>query len=162
MAVDIDIELLGTFADEANELAQKASRLVVKLEQTAPEHAKPLADQLARTAHNLKGAAAALGLDELAQLAHLIEAVLEPARTRAVPLAPEVADVVLLGLDSLAAEAQAIARRRSEGDRAALSHAWESLEALARASGQALPFSAHRAVPSPAGAPARAAPPDPE
>lgn len=162
MAVDVDIELLGTFADEANELAQKASRLVVKLEQTAPEHMKPLVDQLARTAHNLKGAAAALGLDELSQLAHMIEAVLEPARTRAVPLAPEVADVVLLGLDSLAAEAQAIARGRSEGERAALSHAWESLEALARASGQALPFSAHPAVASPAVAPAGAASPDAE
>src|SRR5262249_40860120 len=152
MAADVEIELLGTFADEAEELAQKAPHLVGKLAQAAPEQAKPVVEELARTAHNLKGAAAALGLDELSQLAHLIEAVLEPARTRAAPLAPTVADVVLLGLDALAAEARAIVRGRSEGERAALSHAWESLEALAHALGQVVPSSPFQRAAAP-GAP---------
>src|SRR5262249_22926607 len=131
---DVETEILATFADESSEMAQEATRLVVRLEQASPAQAKPLVEQLARTAHNLKGAAASIGLDELSHLPHLIEAVLEPARRQVSPLTRQVADVVLLGLDALAAHAQAIARGRSEGERAKLTHAWESLEALSKSS----------------------------
>ncbi len=141
MAADVPTDLLATFADESDDLVQEASRLVVKLERATPEQAKPLIEQLARTAHNLKGAAGSLGLDELSRLAHLVEAVLEPTRSQASPLRREVADAVLLGLDALTAHARAIARGSSEGERKALTHAWESLEALARASGQDPPLS---------------------
>jgi chemotaxis protein histidine kinase CheA len=140
---DPNLEILTTFADESSEMAEEASRLVVKLEQAAPPQARPLVEQLARTAHNLKGAAASIGLDELSHLAHLIEAVLEPARQEGSPLTPKVADIVLLGLDALAAHARALAQGRAEGERAALRHAWESLEALAKASGQGVSLS-HR------------------
>ncbi len=157
---DIDLEILTTFADESSEMAQQASQLVVKLEQATPQQAKPLVEQLARTAHNLKGAAASIGLDELSHLAHLIEAVLEPARQQALPLGRKAADVVLLGLDTLAAHAQALAHGRPDGERAALTHAWESLEALSKASGQTVTMSPHPAPAKPA-SPAPVAPAEP-
>jgi chemotaxis protein histidine kinase CheA len=156
---DAHLEILTTFADESSEMAEEASRLVVKLEQAAPPQARPLVEQLARTAHNLKGAAASIGLDELSHLAHLIEAVLEPARQEGSPLTRKVADIVLLGLDALAAHARALAKGRAEGERAALRHAWESLEALAKASGQGVSLS-HRPAAAEARSTSNGAPPE--
>jgi len=137
MAGEASRELLATFADESSELAQEASRLVVKLERATPQQARPLLENLARTAHNLKGAAAAIGLDELARLAHLVETVLQPALTNAAPLQPERVDGILLGLDAIAAQAAAMAGRTSDSPSKPLSRAFQVLESLAGAEGSA-------------------------
>src|SRR5712664_4924181 len=134
MAEEVSIELLATFADESNEMAQEASKLVLQLERASPAQAKPLLEHLARTAHNLKGAAAAIGLDELSTLAHLVETVLEPTLKDAAPLRREVADGILSGLDAIASHARSIASSSGDRDSKTLTLAFQCLEALATAS----------------------------
>ena len=133
MAEEVSLELLATFADESNEMAQEAARLVLQLERAAPAQAKPLLEHLARTAHNLKGAAAAIGLDELSTLAHLVETVLEPTLKGAAPLRREVADGILSGLDAIASHARSIASSSGDPDSKTLALAFQCLEALATA-----------------------------
>src|SRR6202158_1127059 len=133
MAEEVSLELLATFADESNEMAQEASRLVLQLERASPTQANPLLESLARTAHNLKGAAAAIGLDELSTLAHLVETVLEPTLRDAAPLRREVADGILSGLDAIASHARSIASSSQDPDSKTLALAFQCLEALATA-----------------------------
>jgi chemotaxis protein histidine kinase CheA len=133
MAEEVPIELLATFADESNEMAQEASRLVLQLERASPDQAKPLLEHLARTAHNLKGAAAAIGLDELSTLAHLVETVLEPTLKDGAPLRRHVADGILSGLDAIASHARSIASSSGDRESKTLTLAFQCLEALATA-----------------------------
>src|SRR5260370_29364600 len=133
MAEEVPLELLAPLAEESSEMGQEASRRVLQLERGPRTQAKPLLESLARTAHILKGAAAAIGLDELSTLAHLVETVLEPTLKNAAPLRREVADGILSGLDAIASHARSIASSSQDPDSKTLSLAFQVLEALATA-----------------------------
>ena len=78
---DLIRELLQTFQAEAAEHLQTLNLSLLALE-VRPEEARrhELVQEAFRAAHSLKGAARAVGLDQIEQLAHAMENVLEKAR----------------------------------------------------------------------------------
>ena len=90
-------QLLAGFVEEAQEICDRATRHLLEFEKTAPEGNH--FDDLARGLHTLKGSAATLGLEELADLAHRMEDVLLPLRGTQAPLSTALADALLKTLD---------------------------------------------------------------
>jgi two-component system chemotaxis sensor kinase CheA len=70
---DLFASLVKDFVDEAEPLAQKASALVLKLEQASGEATAPLVRALRGELHTLKGNSAMMGLSPLEQVAHRLE-----------------------------------------------------------------------------------------
>ncbi len=90
-------QLLAGFVDEAQEIYDRVTRSLMELEKTPAQG--PSFDELARGLHTLKGSAATLGLDELADFAHRMEDVVLPLRGSAKPVPASIADAVLKSLD---------------------------------------------------------------
>lgn len=93
------------YAAEAREHLGLLSRSVLALEApTAPEEAL---GEAFRAAHTLKGVAAAMGHDRVAELAHAIEDRLDDLRSGRVRVAPELVDILLEAVDTLAEAVEA-------------------------------------------------------
>src|SRR5256886_342373 len=90
-------QLLAGFVDESQEIYERVTRTLMELEKSPAQG--PGFDDLARGLHTLKGSAATLGLEELADFAHRMEDVILPLRGSAKPLPAAVADAVLKSLD---------------------------------------------------------------
>ena len=71
-------QLLTGFVDESQEIYERITRNLIELE-NAPAQGTRF-DDLARGLHTLKGSAATLGLDELADLAHRMEDAILPQK----------------------------------------------------------------------------------
>src|SRR5207253_10079574 len=93
------------FVDESQEIYKRITRNLIELE-NAPAQGTRF-DDLARGLHTLKGSAATLGLDELADLAHRMEDAVLPLRGSAQPLPPPLADALLKALDAWMARLRA-------------------------------------------------------
>ena len=91
-------QLLVGFVDEADEIYQRLTHDLIELEKGTAARAQVF-DGLARGLHTLKGSAATLGLDTLADLAHRMEDVVLPLRGSEAPLPPAMADAILRTLD---------------------------------------------------------------
>jgi len=102
-------QLLTGFVDESQEIYERITRNLIELE-NAPAQGTRF-DDLARGLHTLKGSAATLGLDELADLAHRMEDAILPLRGSAQPLPPPLADAVLKSLDTWMARLRATAAK---------------------------------------------------
>src|SRR2546427_5308319 len=102
-------QLLAGFVDESQEIYERVTRSLVELEKSQAQG--PSFDELARGLHTLKGSAATLGLEELADFAHRIEDVILPLRGSAKPLPAAIADAVLKSLDVWMARLRAIAAK---------------------------------------------------
>jgi len=94
-------ELFDLFRAEGREHIARITELWLAVEQGTAD-AEGLED-LFRAAHSLKGAASTLGVDNLADVAHALEDVFGAVKRRDVPCDAEAADVVLRGLDVIAA-----------------------------------------------------------
>jgi len=90
-------QLLAGFVDESQEIYERVTRSLMELEKSPSQG--PSFDELARGLHTLKGSAATLGLDELADLAHHMEDVVLPLRGSQKPMPALIADAVLRSLD---------------------------------------------------------------
>ena len=90
-------QLLAGFIDESQEIYERVTRNLIELEKEPAQGTR--FDDLARGLHTLKGSAATLGLDDLAQFAHRMEDVILPLRGSAQPLPAPLADAVLKSLD---------------------------------------------------------------
>ncbi len=101
--------LLEGFVDEAQEIYERVARSMMELEK-APAQG-PSFDELARGLHTLKGSAATLGLEELADFAHRMEDVVLPLRGSSKPLPARLSDAVLKSLDVWMAHLRAIAAK---------------------------------------------------
>jgi chemotaxis protein histidine kinase CheA len=101
--------LLAGFVDEAQEIYERVARSMMELEK-APAQG-PSFDELARGLHTLKGSAATLGLEELADFAHRMEDVVLPLRGSSKPLPARLSDAVLKSLDVWMAHLRAIAAK---------------------------------------------------
>jgi len=101
--------LLAGFVDEAQEIYERVARSMMELEK-APAQG-PSFDELARGLHTLKGSAATLGLEELADFAHRMEDVVLPLRGASKPLPARLSDAVLKSLDVWMAHLRAIAAK---------------------------------------------------
>jgi len=90
-------QLLPGFIDESQEIYERVTRNLIELEKEPAQGTR--FDDLARGLHTLKGSAATLGLEELADFAHRMEDVILPLRGSAEPLPAPLADAVLRSLD---------------------------------------------------------------
>jgi len=102
-------QLLAGFVDEAQEIYERVARSMMELEKAPAQGAS--FDELARGLHTLKGSAATLGLEELADFAHRMEDVVLPLRGSSKPLPARLSDAVLKSLDVWMARLRAVAAK---------------------------------------------------
>jgi two-component system chemotaxis sensor kinase CheA len=87
------------FISETREHLRSFSELIVALEKDAENQEN--IDALFRTAHSIKGMAAAMGFGEISNLAHKIEDLMDKVRKRVFAFVPAIADLLLEGSDFL-------------------------------------------------------------
>jgi two-component system chemotaxis sensor kinase CheA len=114
------------FAQEAEVRLAELGRLLLELEHDVDDDA--LVRSVYRELHTLKGSAAVAGLDEVSQVAHRLEELVEEVRAGRRPATADVIDELLRGTDELSA---AISRTRLDdtGHEAALAHQPQAPEA---------------------------------
>jgi len=94
------------FVSESKGHIQVFNELIVRLEDNASD--TPAIDELFRHAHSLKGMAATMQYQAVADLAHRMEDLLSRVRSGELGFAPGVADILLEGSDALSAMVSAI------------------------------------------------------
>jgi two-component system chemotaxis sensor kinase CheA len=92
-------ELIRLFFEESEEGLETMEEALVILE-TSPQDHGVLAT-LFRVAHTLKGNAGSLGFDDLAQVTHHLEDVLDRLRSGSLEVSRDVVDVLLASVDVL-------------------------------------------------------------
>ena len=170
MTLDIT-QFYQTFFDEADELLAEMERLLLGLDVANPE----LEDLNAifRSAHSIKGGAATFGFAALTDTTHILESLLDRARTGELTLRTDMVDLFLDTKDVLHELVQAL-RASTDPDPDLVSSMCARLQALAdeetaKAAGAAAPVAAAPAAApppppkpaAPAPAPVAAAPADP-
>ncbi|WP_062047965.1 chemotaxis protein CheA [Bacillus sp. JCM 19034] len=103
----VNSEYLDVFLDESQEHLQAINDNLLKLEQTPDDLS--IVGEVFRSAHTLKGMAATMGFEDLAQLTHIMENVLDGIRQSKLEATSDVLDVVFLAVDDLEAMVQDIA-----------------------------------------------------
>jgi len=103
-------ELLKDFFAEAELQVQTLEENVLALENDPTN--REAVDEIFRAAHTLKGAAATVQMQELAQFTHLLEDVLDEIRNGSVKVTSEVVDTILESIDII----KDIMRVRGEGE----------------------------------------------
>lgn len=101
MGLDIEVtaEDLKVFLQEADEQLQLLDEHIVRLEKEADDAG--LLQEIFRAAHTLKGSSGMIGFDEMAELTHAMEDVLDRLRKGTLTVTPQVVDALLQGLDGL-------------------------------------------------------------
>lgn len=108
-------DLLPGFAVEAEEIAQRLQGELVDLERDlTSEQRRPVYESLARGLHTLKGTAATLGLEPLAELAHQMENLIAPFREGLRRVPTDLADALLRGIDNFVMHAKAYAMGQTD------------------------------------------------
>lgn len=93
-------ELLQTFHAEAAEHLGNLNQTLLKLERQPAERTRvTLLQDAFRTAHSLKGAARAVGMEDIERIAHVMEDVLKRARDHKLQLDPGACDILYNALD---------------------------------------------------------------
>ncbi|HEY8212226.1 MAG TPA: response regulator [Myxococcaceae bacterium] len=116
MSDPVILEIIKGFVIEAQDLTQRITRAVLRLERPGPGAATAAAyDDLCRALHTLKGAAGTLGFTDLSDAAHRIEDAMAVRRERLEPLPAALADAIFQSLDVLNLRAEAYAQERTDG-----------------------------------------------
>ncbi|MFC0296247.1 chemotaxis protein CheA [Geobacillus jurassicus] len=100
-------QYLDLFIDESKEHLQAINERLLELEKT-PEDMS-LVNDIFRSAHTLKGMSATMGFEDLANLTHQMENVLDGIRNRRLSVTPELLDVIFEAVDHLEAMISSIA-----------------------------------------------------
>ncbi len=102
-SLDIDLddmqEILGDFLIEADELIESLDTNFVKLESTPDD--LDLLNEIFRAAHTVKGTSSFLGLEQVTELTHKMEDILNKLRKSELAVTPEIMDILLEALDIL-------------------------------------------------------------
>jgi two-component system chemotaxis sensor kinase CheA len=169
MTLDIT-QFYQTFFDEADELLAEMERLLLGLDVANPESED--LNAIFRAAHSIKGGAATFGFTALTDTTHILESLLDRARTGELTLRIDMVDLFLETKDVLHELLQAL-RASTDPDPELVASMCGRLQALAdaetaRASGAAAPAAvaapvaaATKPAPAPVPAPAPAAVLDP-
>ena len=99
LAPDVTPEDIEVFLQEADEQLQLLDEDIVRLEQE--ENAGDLLQEIFRAAHTLKGSSGMLGYQEMAELAHHLEHLLDLFRTGALAVTTQAVDALLHSLDAM-------------------------------------------------------------
>src|SRR5699024_11133361 len=92
-------EYLDVFIDESSEHLDVLSRDLLKLEKNPTEMS--LLEEIFRAAHTLKGMSATMGFQDLANLTHRMENVLDSIRNNELSVNADMMDVLFAALDAL-------------------------------------------------------------
>ena len=106
MALDeaLSKQVMASFREElAERLASINTGLLVLEEGVGPERREETLEELFRHVHSLKGAARAVNLKPIEELAHGLEDVFSAARQESISLAPTLFDLLYRGLDLMGA-----------------------------------------------------------
>lgn len=106
------------FVTESAELLQALNEALIDLEKE-PDDLAPI-EEIFRVAHSLKGMAATMGYDRMAQLTHQMENILDLVRQRQHPVTEGLVALIFECLDTLQEILDAIASGRAEADVAEL------------------------------------------
>jgi len=161
MTLDIT-QFYQTFFDEADELLAEMERLLLGLDVANPESED--LNAIFRSAHSIKGGAATFGFTALTDTTHILESLLDRARTGELTLRTDMVDLFLDTKDVLHELVQAL-RASTDPDPDLVASMCARLQALAdeetaKAAKAAAPAVAAPA-PAPAPAPKPVAPPPP-
>ncbi len=106
--MDMDVsQYKELFVSEATEHLEALNQSLLELEKD-PENLD-LLTEIFRSAHTLKGMSATLGFDQLTELSHEMENVLDGMRAGELMVSPAVLDLLFGALDALGALVRAIA-----------------------------------------------------
>ncbi|WP_102692645.1 chemotaxis protein CheA [Rummeliibacillus pycnus] len=94
-------QYLEVFIDESKEHLQSCNENLLALEQSP--HDLAIVNEIFRNAHTLKGMSATMGFEDLADLTHKMENVLDAIRNEKITVTPEILDVVFESVDHLEA-----------------------------------------------------------
>ncbi len=97
--MDSDIEIIAEFITESTENLDDLDSKILSLEETPDD--KELLNHVFRAIHTVKGGSGFLSLEEITSLSHKLENILDDLRNDALPVTPEILDVVLEGIDTL-------------------------------------------------------------
>ncbi|MED4904351.1 chemotaxis protein CheA [Parageobacillus thermoglucosidasius] len=100
-------QYLEIFVDESKEHLQTINEQLLELEKT-PED-MTIVNEIFRSAHTLKGMSATMGFEDLANLTHQMENVLDGIRNHKITVTSEILDVVFQAVDHLEAMIMSIA-----------------------------------------------------
>ena len=100
-------QYLEVFIEESKEHLQMCSEQLLELEKN-PEDLS-IVNEVFRAAHTLKGMSATMGYEDLANLTHKMENVLDAIRNEKIALTPETFDTLFLAVDHLEAIVYSIA-----------------------------------------------------
>jgi two-component system, chemotaxis family, sensor kinase CheA len=100
-------QYLEVFIDESKEHLQTCSEQLLELEKNPQDLA--IVNEIFRSAHTLKGMSATMGYEDLANLTHKMENVLDAIRNQKIILTPEIFDVIFQAVDDLEAMVFSIA-----------------------------------------------------
>ncbi|MGX9133683.1 chemotaxis protein CheA [Rummeliibacillus sp. JY-2-4R] len=94
-------QYLEVFIDESKEHLQSCNENLLALE--ISPHDLAIVNEIFRNAHTLKGMSATMGFEDLADLTHKMENVLDAIRNEKITVTPEILDVVFESVDHLEA-----------------------------------------------------------
>lgn len=100
-------QYLEMFIDESKEHLQACSEHLLELEKKPQDLA--IVSEIFRSAHTLKGMSATMGFEDLADLTHKMENVLDAIRNEKINVTPEILDIVFESVDHLEEMVQDIA-----------------------------------------------------
>ncbi|WP_027408705.1 chemotaxis protein CheA [Anoxybacteroides tepidamans] len=100
-------QYLEIFIDESKEHLQTINEQLLELEKNPNDLS--IVNEIFRSAHTLKGMSATMGFEDLANLTHQMENVLDGIRNHKIQVIPELLDVVFAAVDDLEAMVNSIA-----------------------------------------------------
>lgn len=92
-------QYLGVFIDESMEHLDVLYSQLVELEKSPSE--KKIMEEIFRAAHTIKGMSATMGFEDVANLTHFMENVLDGIRYGKIPVTAEIIDVIFAAVDHL-------------------------------------------------------------
>lgn len=119
-------QYLDIFIEESKEHLQAINQQVLLLEKTPDELS--IVNEIFRSAHTLKGMSATMGYEDLANLTHCMENVLDAIRNKNIVVTTQVLDVLFASLDHL--EAMVIEISEGGSGKRDVSETVRDLEAL--------------------------------
>ncbi|MFJ5622092.1 chemotaxis protein CheW [Peribacillus loiseleuriae] len=100
-------QYLEVFIEESKEHLQTCSEQLLELEKHPQDIG--IVNEIFRSAHTLKGMSATMGYEDLANLTHKMENILDEIRNEKIQLSSEIFDVIFLAVDDLEAMVLSIA-----------------------------------------------------
>ena len=100
-------EYQDIFLEEADEQLQELNQNLLELEKN-PENFEIIND-IFRAAHSLKSSAAFVGLNDLSNLAHKMENLLQGLRDKTLKITPEIVDVIFKCFDEITSVIDSVA-----------------------------------------------------